>query len=116
MGDGRCVLDVMYRLCRLLAGGASCSVLLRALLQEVLTLAGSRGGTIFLLEHERRVIRACFREGTGWPEGTEVLADASGWHVAVCEGKTVHFLWRAEHALQAGGTALITALVLPLLP
>src|SRR5882672_1340334 len=115
MGDGRRVLDVMYRLCRLLAGGADCASVLRAILQEVLALTGSRGGAIFLLEPDRRILRACFREGVGWSEGTEVSADASGWQVAVCEGKTVLFLWPVERALQAGGTALTTVLVLPLL-
>jgi signal transduction histidine kinase len=35
--------------------------------------------------------------------------------MAVCEGKTAHFLWRVEYALQEGGTALTPVLVLPLL-
>jgi 3',5'-cyclic AMP phosphodiesterase CpdA len=57
------------------------------------------GGVIFLLEPGRRVARACLREGAGWSEGMQVLADAPGWRVAVCEGMTVHFVWRAEYAL-----------------
>jgi len=45
----------------------------------------------------------------------EVCAEAPGWHVAVCEGRTVHFPWRAEPARQEGGAMSLTALLLPLL-
>ena len=61
VGNGRCVLDVLYRLCRLLAGGRLSS-LLRAILQEVRALTGSWGGAIFS-SSKITGTPACFREG-----------------------------------------------------
>jgi hypothetical protein len=43
------------------------------------------------------------------------LADAPGWHVAVCEGRAVHVRPWVERERPAGTAASTTVLALPLL-
>lgn len=99
-------LDVVYRLNRLLAGGADCSSLLRTLLYEALAVTGGCGGQVLLFERNRRVLRFCVGAGQeiSAGEGAEISADDPPWVDAIREGRAVQ---APLHAM--------TGVVLPLL-
>ncbi|HXH08369.1 MAG TPA: GAF domain-containing protein [Alphaproteobacteria bacterium] len=92
MAQGGRELDVLYRLNRLLAGGADYSSPLRTLLYEALSVTGGCGGQILLWERDRRAL--CFYVGAGQKisevEGAEISADDPPWVDAIREGRVVH--------------------------
>ncbi len=92
MDQGGRELDVVYRLNRLLAGGADYSSLLRTLLYEALAVTGGCGGQILLLERDRRALRFCVGAGQkiSAVEGAEISADDLPWVDAIREGRVVH--------------------------
>ena len=104
------MLDIVYRLSRLLAGGTDAPALLRAILQAAMAFTGSRGGGIFLLERELRVLHPFVDVGdTVWTEA-DIPADEPPWNTAVWEGQTT----QAQHATTSN-LPTVTLLVLPLL-
>ena len=106
----RRMLDMVYRLSRLLAGGTDAPALLRAILQAAMALTDSRGGGVFLLERELRVLRPFVGAGDAvWAEA-DMPVDEPPWSTAVWEGKTT----QAQHAATSSLPAA-TLLVLPLL-
>lgn len=106
----RRMLDMVYRLSRLLAGGTDAPSLLRAILQAAMALTDSRGGGVFLLERELRVLRPFVGAGDAvWVEA-DMSADEPPWSTAVWEGKTT----QAQHATTSS-LSVVTLLVLPLL-
>jgi len=106
----RRMLDVVYRLSRLLAGGTDSLSLLRTILQAALALTGSRGGGVLLLERAQRVLRPFVYIGdAAWAE-TGLSADEPPWSTAVWTGKTAWTLPATTSSPQAEAI-----LVLPLL-
>jgi len=104
------MLDMVYRLSRLLVGGTDSLSLLRAILQAALALTGSRGGGVLLLERDQRVLRPFVCAGDAMWAETGLPADEPPWSTAVWQGKTTHTRPATASSLQAEAT-----LVLPLL-
>ena len=106
----RRMLDVVYRLSCLLAGGTDSLSLLRAILQDALTLTGSRSAGVLLLERAQRMLHPLVCIGdAAWAE-TGLPADEPPWSTVVWTGKTARTLPAAASGPQAEAT-----LVLPLL-
>ena len=104
------MLDVVYRLSRLLAGGTDSLSLLRAILRAALALTGSRNGGVLLLERAQRVLQPFVCTGdAAWAE-TVLSVDEPPWSTAVGTGKTARTLPTTASNHQAEAI-----LVLPLL-
>jgi two-component system sensor histidine kinase HydH len=106
-------LSTLYRLTRLLAGGADGASLLRAVVREALSLTGGRGGQI-LVQRDGRTLHRLIGEGEADGGEGEISADISPWGDALRLGRAAWLPAMAGHEAQPPVADAIT-LALPLL-